>query len=46
MGNAYTDFLTHKPAAGNTATKDEGKFMAVTFNPAFMNAIFSALQVA
>lgn len=46
MVNAYTDFLTHKPAAGNTATKDEGKFMAVTFNPAFMNAIFSALQVA
>lgn len=46
MVNAYTDFLTHKPAAGNTATKDEGKFMAVTFNPAFMNAIFSALQAA
>lgn len=31
MINAYTDFLTHAPAMGVAATKDEGKFTKVTF---------------
>lgn len=43
--NAYTDFITHKVPTGNSATKDEGKFMTVTFNPAAMNAILNALAL-
>lgn len=43
--NAYTDFITHKVPTGNSSTKDEGKFMAVTFNHAAMNAILNALAV-
>nr|DAO63015.1 MAG TPA: hypothetical protein [Caudoviricetes sp.] len=42
--NAYTDFITHKPAMGKTETRDEGKFVMVTFHPAMMNAILSAVQ--
>lgn len=42
--NAYTDFITHKPAAGKAATKAESKFMMVSFAPAAMNAILSAIQ--
>lgn len=42
--NAYTDFITHKPAAGKAATKDESKFMVVSFAPAMMNAILTAIQ--
>lgn len=42
--NAYTDFITHKPAAGKAATKDESKFMMVSFAPAAMNAILTAIQ--
>lgn len=42
--NAYTDFVTHKPAAGKAATKDESKFMVVSFAPAAMNAILTAIQ--
>ena len=42
--NAYTDFITHKPAVGKAATKDESKFMMVSFAPAAMNAILSAIQ--
>jgi hypothetical protein len=38
--NAYTDFITHKIPQGKTATKEEGKFVMVTFHPALMNAIF------
>lgn len=44
--NAYTDFIIHKPAMGKEATRDEGKFMAVTFHPAMMNAIFAAMAAA
>lgn len=44
--NAYTDFITHKPAMGKEATHDEGKFMAVTFHPAMMNAILAAMAAA
>lgn len=42
--NAYTDFITHKPAAGKAATKDESKFMMVSFAPAAMNAILTAIH--
>ena len=42
--NAYTDFITHKEPTGNTETKEEGKFMTVTFNPGMMNAILQTLQ--
>lgn len=42
--NAYMDFVTHKPAAGKAATKDESKFMVVSFAPAAMNAILTAIQ--
>lgn len=41
--NAYTDFITHKAPQGNTATKDEGKFMTVTFHPGLMNAILQSM---
>jgi phage/plasmid-like protein (TIGR03299 family) len=44
--NAYTDFITHKPAMGKSETRDEGKFIVVTFHPAMMNAILSAVQAA
>lgn len=37
--NAYTDFITHRAAMGKSETKEEGKFMAVTFQPGLMNAI-------
>lgn len=41
--NAYTDFITHKAPQGNTATKEEGKFMTVTFHPGLMNAILQSM---
>lgn len=37
--NAYTDFITHRAAMGKSETKEEGKFMTVTFQPGLMNAI-------
>ena len=43
MINAYSDFITHKAPQGNTATKDEGKFMTVTFHPGLMNAILQSM---
>lgn len=42
--NAYTDFITHREPTGNSATKEEGKFMTVTFNYGMMNAILNTLQ--
>ena len=42
--NAYTDFITHKTPAGKTDTKDEGKFMMVTFHPGLMNAILQSME--
>lgn len=42
--NAYTDFITHKPAVGKSETRNEGKFMMVSFHPALMNIILSAIQ--
>lgn len=44
--NAYTDYITHKAPQGKSDTKDEGKFMTVTFHPGFMNAILSAMTAA
>lgn len=43
--NAYTDFITHKTPQGNTNTKEEGKFMTVTFHPGLMNAILQSMKV-
>ena len=43
--NAYTDFITHRPAMGKAETKNESKFTMVTFNPNAMAAIVSALQM-
>lgn len=42
--NAYTDFITHKAPQGNTSTKEEGKFMTVTFHPGLMNAILQSMK--
>lgn len=42
--NAYTDFITHREAMGNSPTKAEGKFMTVTFHPGLMNAIFQHMS--
>lgn len=47
--NAYTDFITHRAAMGKSETKEEGKFMMVTFHPGLMNTILqhmSALGIA
>lgn len=41
--NAYTDFITHRAPAGKTSTKEEGKFMMVTFHPGLMNAILNSM---
>lgn len=41
--NAYTDYITHKVPMGKSETKEEGKFMTVTFHPAMMNAILNAM---
>lgn len=41
--NAYTDFITHKEPYRNTKTKDEGKFMTVTFHPGLMNAVLRSM---
>lgn len=42
--NAYTDFITHRTPMGNSPTKDEGKFMMVTFHPGLMNVILRSLD--
>ena len=41
--NAYTDYVTHKVPMGKSETKEEGKFITVTFHPAMMNAILNAM---
>lgn len=43
--NAYTDFITHRTPMGKSATKEEGKFMTVTFHPGLMNAILQTMAV-
>lgn len=42
--NAYTDFITHKEAMGNTDHKDEGRFLKVTFKSAMMNPVLDAVN--
>lgn len=42
--NAYTDFITHRVPQGKKETKDEGKFMTVTFHPALMNTILTRIS--
>lgn len=44
--NAYTDYITHKVPMGKSETKEEGRFMTVTFHPAMMNAILNAMATA
>ena len=44
--NAYTDFVTHREAMGNTATKEEGKFMTTTFKTGLMNNVLDAIEMA
>lgn len=44
--NAYTDFITHRAAMGKNETKEEGKFMAVTFHPGLMNVILQTMARA
>ena len=44
--NAYSDFITHKIPQGKADTKDEGKFVTVTFSPALMNKIFQYMAAA
>ena len=41
--NAYTDFITHKAPQGKAETRDEGKFMTVTFHPGLMNSILQSM---
>lgn len=41
--NAYTDFLTHAPAMGKTATRFEGKFVKTTFGQP-MNKILTIVD--
>lgn len=41
--NAYTDFITHRAPMGKSSTKEEGKFMTVTFQPGLMNAILQSM---
>lgn len=43
--NAYTDFITHRAAMGKSETKEEGKFMTVTFHPGLMNAILQSMEM-
>lgn len=42
--NAYTDFITHSAPIRNTKTKNDSKFMTVTFHPGLMNAILRSMQ--
>lgn len=44
MVNAYTDYITHKEAAGKTATKEEGKFMRVTFGNSGISNVVSKIE--
>jgi phage/plasmid-like protein (TIGR03299 family) len=41
--NAYTDFITHKTPMGKSETKEEGKFMTVTFHPGLMNSVLQSM---
>lgn len=42
--NASTDFYTHEAPVRQTATAEENKFVAVTFDPKFMNKVVSLVS--
>lgn len=42
--NAYTDYITHKEASGQVHTRDEGKFVAVTFGKPMVDYIVNVIK--
>lgn len=42
--NAYTDFITHQAPSGQVLTRDEGKFMKVTFGAPSVNHIVDIIK--
>ena len=42
--NAYTDYITHKEASGQIQTRDEGKFVKVTFGTPSVNHIIDVVK--
>lgn len=42
--NAYTDYITHKEASGQVHTRDEGKFVKVTFGQPSVNHIIDVIK--
>jgi phage/plasmid-like protein (TIGR03299 family) len=42
--NAYTDFITHQAPLGQVDTREEGKFVKVTFGPHSVNQIIDVIQ--
>lgn len=44
MINAYTDFITHQAPSGQVLTRDEGKFMKVTFGAPSVNHIMDIIR--
>lgn len=42
--NAYTDFITHQAPSGQAHTRDEGKFVKVTFGAPSVNKIIDVIQ--
>lgn len=46
MVNAYTDFITHQVPSGQVHTRDEGKFMKVTFGAPSVNHIMDIVRIA
>ena len=42
--NAYTDYITHKDASGRAHTRDEGKFVKVTFGTPEVNRIIDVIE--
>lgn len=42
--NAYTDYITHKEASGQAHTRDEGKFVKVTFGTPSVNQIIDVIE--
>jgi hypothetical protein len=42
--NAYTDYITHKQATGKINTRDESKFIKVTFGAPSVNHIMDVIR--
>lgn len=42
--NAYTDFITHQAPSGQVHTRDEGKFVKVTFGTPSVNHILDVIK--